>query len=902
MPDIQMILDAPQATQVAASASSPGASGGSGEVFGKALNQAKTAINEKAPQPDGARGRKKALESVASQERAGAAKGEKRARAKQRADVPNLPMRGPSEKQETNNGTAGAKLDKWADHGKPLGRQEWGQSAEKIVPPQAKVGTAASEMDGHGPTLTVTSEHNAHLNGLARQQANELARQWAAEAAGQSGEGGQGGQNGQLAAEAAEGWLLKAWWDAMIERPNEQDEENPDGSQPEKGLGAAQEPVDEDEAAAPDIADNANAAAKAMEAIKGAARLTLKNASAEDIWLEITEEAAKELHGSPSAERAKVGADRLGAHAEKLAAEYAAEQARTKGQARTAANGPHGEKNPVAAEAASSRPGHNNMAPRSENQGLAVPASDSMEPKMAPQTNIQANPLANIQAGHQAAEGKGMAEAALSLGLRHDASPEIDPAAEKNAALAGHAKNGNAQTATTAPIEIESALPMQNGGPKAKGAKETGEAKGEKELSAQRTQGEDASVAKAAPSKHQRANFRAEASESEEQDSKALDQGRATGQRHLQARGAKDAAEEAARRPIGDGSDKGRAAKEAGAAPRGRRHAPAGQGSNGGNGGQDGLGAIARDAAKSAPPPMRMDAAPQSRAESAAKAGQSGPGNQASQNAQNGPNVQANQNGHSGQDTEGGQSNQGSQGQGQGQGAAHKGAGEKIALENNGFEKNETKFDAATAKASGSMGHSAHSAADAKPVALGGSNVGQVGQALPGAPVLPGAEQAGHAQAANGKLPLPPQAPMAQMDGSVKWMLRNEQQAAEIQLYPEHLGKVTIRLRVEGNEVHARVWASEASTLPVLREQRAYLESSLKEQGLQLSSFDLQHGKGGQQANSEGQNRPQGQHFHFGAQVIESWNGSEFRQEMPTKGTPQIASQGQDSGRIELYA
>ena len=148
---------------------------------------------------------------------------------------------------------------------------------------------------------------------------------------------------------------------------------------------------------------------------------------------------------------------------------------------------------------------------------------------------------------------------------------------------------------------------------------------------------------------------------------------------------------------------------------------------------------------------------------------------------------------------------------------------------------------------------------------------------------------------------------MAQMDGSVKWMLRNEQQAAEIQLYPEHLGKVTIRLRVEGNEVHARVWASEASTLPVLKEHRAYLESSLKEQGLQLSSFDLQHGKGGQQApdehrGGEGQNRPQGQHFHFGAQMIESWNGSEFRQELPTQATTQVAAQVQNGGRVELYA
>ncbi|MCL1894100.1 MAG: flagellar hook-length control protein FliK [Holophagaceae bacterium] len=148
---------------------------------------------------------------------------------------------------------------------------------------------------------------------------------------------------------------------------------------------------------------------------------------------------------------------------------------------------------------------------------------------------------------------------------------------------------------------------------------------------------------------------------------------------------------------------------------------------------------------------------------------------------------------------------------------------------------------------------------------------------------------------------LPPQAPMAQLDGSVKWLLRNDAKMAEIQLYPEHMGKVTVRLRIEGNEVHARIWASEASTIPMLREHRAFLENSLKEQGLNLSSFDLQQGKGGQQAEGnghDGHNHHKSNHFHFAPQMMEAWNGSEFIQELPI----QLTTQGVKDGRVELYA
>jgi flagellar hook-length control protein FliK len=164
----------------------------------------------------------------------------------------------------------------------------------------------------------------------------------------------------------------------------------------------------------------------------------------------------------------------------------------------------------------------------------------------------------------------------------------------------------------------------------------------------------------------------------------------------------------------------------------------------------------------------------------------------------------------------------------------------------------------------------------------------------------------GHGQDASGVAPkqptaptahrqfLPPQAPMSQLEGSVRWLLRSEAKGAELQLHPENLGRVTVHLKIDGTEVHAKVWATEASTMPMLREHKTFLESSLKEQGLTLSSFDLQHGKGGHQAQGEADRH----HQHFAPPMRETWTGTEFRQEMPT----QLVAQHVDESGVEVYA
>jgi flagellar hook-length control protein FliK len=84
---------------------------------------------------------------------------------------------------------------------------------------------------------------------------------------------------------------------------------------------------------------------------------------------------------------------------------------------------------------------------------------------------------------------------------------------------------------------------------------------------------------------------------------------------------------------------------------------------------------------------------------------------------------------------------------------------------------------------------------------------------------------------------------VTQVAGGVRWMLQGGSQEAQLQLHPDSLGQVTIHLRVEGGEVHARLWVSEASSVQAVQEGRPHLEASLKEQGLQLGSFDLQQGQ-----------------------------------------------------------
>jgi len=135
--------------------------------------------------------------------------------------------------------------------------------------------------------------------------------------------------------------------------------------------------------------------------------------------------------------------------------------------------------------------------------------------------------------------------------------------------------------------------------------------------------------------------------------------------------------------------------------------------------------------------------------------------------------------------------------------------------------------------------------------------------------------------------PLPSQ-PMQQVEGTVRWLLKNNENSAELQLHPDSLGKVSVQLKVEGSQVHARIWASEPTTLPLLEQHRGQLEASLRQQGLSLGTFDLHQG---QNAARNPMPDPSGQAT---APLLEATG----QQELP----PPEAQHSTSSRRVEVYA
>lgn len=136
-----------------------------------------------------------------------------------------------------------------------------------------------------------------------------------------------------------------------------------------------------------------------------------------------------------------------------------------------------------------------------------------------------------------------------------------------------------------------------------------------------------------------------------------------------------------------------------------------------------------------------------------------------------------------------------------------------------------------------------------------------------------------------------PHPAVAQVEGSIRWLLNRERSGAELQLHPESLGRVTIQLRVEGSSVHARVWATEPTTVPLLQEHRAHLEVSLREQGLSLGSFDLHQGQ-------RGQNPMEQSPWQGSASRLPLFEGLDPRQETPS--APSIP--GAYRGLVEVFA
>ncbi len=131
-----------------------------------------------------------------------------------------------------------------------------------------------------------------------------------------------------------------------------------------------------------------------------------------------------------------------------------------------------------------------------------------------------------------------------------------------------------------------------------------------------------------------------------------------------------------------------------------------------------------------------------------------------------------------------------------------------------------------------------------------------------------------------------------QVEGTLRWMIKGPVPEARLQLHPESLGKVSIELKVEQGQVHAKVWVQEPAAMQALQEGRAALELALKQSGLQLGSFDLQ--QGGQASRQA----PEPQHSPIAAGPKEDPTLRPARQEAPSLGGPSSAN----PRRIEFYA
>jgi flagellar hook-length control protein FliK len=134
-----------------------------------------------------------------------------------------------------------------------------------------------------------------------------------------------------------------------------------------------------------------------------------------------------------------------------------------------------------------------------------------------------------------------------------------------------------------------------------------------------------------------------------------------------------------------------------------------------------------------------------------------------------------------------------------------------------------------------------------------------------------------------------------QVEGSIRWIIQNKSQEAELQLHPDSLGRVTIQLKVEGQEVHAHLWASEASSLPILQEHKASLEASLKEQGLNLGSFNLHFGARHDQSQTASQTWNM-------SHASKSFLSAEGKQEIPSRSADPGLLSSMDPHQIEVYA
>jgi flagellar hook-length control protein FliK len=91
---------------------------------------------------------------------------------------------------------------------------------------------------------------------------------------------------------------------------------------------------------------------------------------------------------------------------------------------------------------------------------------------------------------------------------------------------------------------------------------------------------------------------------------------------------------------------------------------------------------------------------------------------------------------------------------------------------------------------------------------------------------------------------------------SMKFQVKQGVQEATVRLNPEHLGEVTISVRVERGAVSAVIHTDTPAVQQWLESQEGKLRSGLSEQGMHLERFYV-HRDGQQQAREQQRQQPQ---------------------------------------------
>lgn len=85
----------------------------------------------------------------------------------------------------------------------------------------------------------------------------------------------------------------------------------------------------------------------------------------------------------------------------------------------------------------------------------------------------------------------------------------------------------------------------------------------------------------------------------------------------------------------------------------------------------------------------------------------------------------------------------------------------------------------------------------------------------------------------------------AELAQHAKVMLEDKRSVLEVELRPPHLGKVTVKLEVEGERVTARLMAQSEGTGEMLRQNMGDLYQAFREAGFDMSRLDVQVGSDG---------------------------------------------------------